>query len=85
MRPWVAPEKRAVGDERDIVAEATPDERRGHRQHLAHARPADRPFAADDDDVALAMRPSWTASNAASSPSNTRAGPLKTAARVPRA
>ena len=43
----------SVGHERDVVAEAAADERRGDRQHLAHARAAARPFAADDDDVAL--------------------------------
>ena len=31
-----------VRDERDLVAEALPDDRGSHVQHLAHARPAPR-------------------------------------------
>ena len=47
----------AVGHERHRVAEAAADERRGDREHLAHPRPAARPFVADDDDVARLDRP----------------------------
>ena len=41
-----------VGDECDLVREALADDRAGHVQHLAHARPARGPFVADHDHVA---------------------------------
>ena len=42
----------AVGEQRDLVAEPLPHERRGDREHLAHARPAGGALVADHDDVA---------------------------------
>ena len=46
----------AVGDQRNILdAEAV--ERRGGRQHLAHAGAALRPFVADHQAIALARTP----------------------------
>ena len=42
----------AVGDEHDRVAELAPDDRRGDRQHLRHARRPGRPLVPDDDDLA---------------------------------
>src|SRR5262249_54099295 len=42
----------AVGDQPDALAESLPDQRRRYGQHLAHARPADRALATDDDHVA---------------------------------
>ena len=42
----------AVGDQRDLVAEALADERAGHVQHLAHAGAAGRALVADHDHVA---------------------------------
>ena len=42
----------AVGDERDRVAEARADDRRGDAQHLAHPRPAGRALVAHDEHVA---------------------------------
>ena len=48
----------AVGDERHVVAQARADDGGRHAEHLAHARPADRAFVADDDDPAgLARAP----------------------------
>ena len=49
--------KTTVGDQRDVVAEAAPLKRGGHSEHLAHARSADRSFAADDDHVARGNLP----------------------------
>src|SRR5260221_13426403 len=43
----------AVGDQRHLLADALPVERRGRRQHLAHARPAARALVADHDYVAF--------------------------------
>ena len=45
----------AVGDQRHLLAHALAGERRGRRQHLAHAGAADRALVADDDDVALVV------------------------------
>ena len=42
----------AVGEQCDRLAQAFADQRRGDAEHLAHARPADRPLVADDDHVA---------------------------------
>ena len=42
----------AVGDQGDIVAQPLADQRRGHRQHLAHAGTAGRAFESDHHDVA---------------------------------
>ena len=42
----------AVGDQRDLVAEALADERGGDVQHLAHAGAAGRALVADHDHVA---------------------------------
>ena len=42
-----------IGDERDVFPETASHDRARRRKHLAHARPAARPFIADDDDVAL--------------------------------
>src|SRR5438128_3472331 len=42
----------AIGDQADALAESLSDQRRGDRQHLTHARPADRALAADDDHIA---------------------------------
>ena len=42
----------AVGDQRDVVAQALADQRGGDRQHLAHAGAAGRAFEADHHDVA---------------------------------
>src|SRR5689334_15393919 len=39
----------AIGDERDLAAGALTVERCRRRQHLTHARPAARPFVADDE------------------------------------
>ena len=52
MKPRVAPEKRPSVSSATRLAEALPHERRGDREHLAHARAADRALVADDDDVA---------------------------------
>ena len=41
-----------VGEQRDVLAEALAVDRRGDREHLAHAGAADRALVADDDDVA---------------------------------
>ncbi len=41
----------AVGDQCHVVAEPAAYERRRHREHLAHARAAGRPFIADHDHV----------------------------------
>ena len=41
-----------VGDQRDLFAQALPHDRRGHRQHLAHARAARRALATDHHHVA---------------------------------
>src|SRR5439155_50318 len=41
-----------VGEQRDVLAETLADERRGHAEHLAHARAPAWPLVADDDDVA---------------------------------
>ena len=46
----------AVGDERDVFAEALAHDGAGGREHFAHARAAFRAFAADDDDVAFLDR-----------------------------
>src|SRR2546423_9836677 len=43
----------AVGDERDLVAEALANDRAGHAQHLAHAGAALRSLVTDDHDVAF--------------------------------
>src|SRR5437870_3723882 len=45
----------AVGHQRDLLASTLAIECRRRRQHLAHSRPAARPFVADDDDVAFAV------------------------------
>ena len=42
----------AVGDQADRVAQTRADDRRGRRQHLAHAGAALRPFVADHQHVA---------------------------------
>src|SRR5439155_777857 len=42
----------AVGQERDLLAQAFTHERRGDAQHLAHARAAARALVADDDRAA---------------------------------
>ena len=42
----------AVGDQADRVAEPRADDRRGRREHLAHAGSALRPFVADHEHVA---------------------------------
>ena len=44
----------AVGEQRDRVAEALADQRRGDGEHLAHAGAAARALVADHDDVAAA-------------------------------
>ena len=50
----------AVGEQRDLLAQAEADERRGHRQHLAHPGAAARALVADHDDVAgLDRRRTW--------------------------
>src|SRR3546814_15389868 len=41
----------AVGDQRDRIADTLAVERRGGRQHLAHAGTALRPLVADDEDA----------------------------------
>ena len=41
-----------VGNQRDIVAQALANQRRGHREHLAHAGTAGRAFETDRHDVA---------------------------------
>ena len=65
-----------VGEQRDVLAQAGAVDRGGDREHLAHAGAAGGALVADDDDVAVAgCRRSRTAAIAASSPSNTRAGP----------
>src|SRR4051794_26318000 len=43
----------AVGEQRDAVAEPLPHDRRGHREHLAHAGAAGRALVADHDHIAL--------------------------------
>ena len=43
----------AVGDQRDLLADALAVERRGGRQHLAHAGAAARALVADDEDLAF--------------------------------
>src|SRR5471030_1872721 len=43
----------AIGDKRDLAAGPLAVERRGGRQHLAHARTAARPLVADDEHLAL--------------------------------
>ena len=48
--------KPSVGDERHVLAESLAHDGRRGRKHLAHPRPAARPFVADDDDVALHNR-----------------------------
>ncbi len=53
-----AARKTPVGDQRDLLAHAKAIERGSGRQHLAHPRPALRPFIADDDDLTLLDRPS---------------------------
>src|ERR1022692_3493768 len=42
----------AVGEEADLFAEPLSRQRRRDREHFAHAWTADRPLAADDDDIA---------------------------------
>ena len=42
----------AVGDERDRLAQPRADDRRGHAQQLAHARPTGGALVADDEHVA---------------------------------
>src|SRR3546814_3157726 len=41
-----------MGDQRDVITQALPDQGRGHREHLAHAGAAGGPFEADHHDVA---------------------------------
>src|SRR6185312_1176556 len=43
----------AIGDERDLVAHALAIERRGRREHLAHAGAAARSLIADDENLAF--------------------------------
>src|SRR5665811_56128 len=45
----------SVSDERNLVAHALAIERRGGRQHLAHAGAALGALVADDDDIALVI------------------------------
>ena len=52
IRPRVAPEKRPSVSRATDVAEARAHDRRGHAEHLAHARTALGAFVADHDDVA---------------------------------
>ena len=48
--------KPSVGDERHVLAESLAHDGGRGRKHLAHPRPAARPFVADDDDIALHNR-----------------------------
>ena len=65
-----------VGEQRDVLAEPLPHERRGDREHLAHPGAARGALVADHDDVARARSPlAVTAAIASSSDSKTRAGP----------
>ena len=64
----------AVGDQRDLLADALADERAGHVQHLAHARAAGRALVADHDHVAgLDLR----------APSRPRSSPPRSRTRAP--
>ena len=51
-KPWLPPENRPSVIERDLSPRPRPMIAAVGRQHLAHARPALRPFVADHDDVA---------------------------------
>ena len=43
----------AVGQQRDGIAQARADQRRGHAEHFAHARPAFRSLVANHHDVVV--------------------------------
>ena len=83
MKPWVAPEKRPSVSSATCSPRPSPTIAAVTREHLAHAGAAGRALVADHDDVARAgSRRAVTAAIAASSPSNTRAGPRVAAALV---
>jgi hypothetical protein len=67
----------AVGDERDVFAEALAHDGAGRGKHLAHAGAALRAFVADDDDVALLDLAVEDGLQRVSSESNTMALPVK--------
>ncbi len=46
----------AIGEQRDLLAHALPVDQRGHRKHLAHARPALGTFVANHQHFALRIR-----------------------------
>ena len=53
IKPCVAPENRPSVSKRNGIAQSGADQRRGNAEHLAHSRPALRPFVANDDDVVV--------------------------------
>ena len=70
----------AVGDQRDVVAEAAADQRGGDAEHLAHAGAAGRTFVADHDHVAgLAIAPCLHGGERVLPRSRTRAPCLRSA------
>ena len=75
VNPRVAPEKRPSVMSATESPRPAPTIAAVTAEHLAHARTACWPFVADHDHVAGLIAWRWTASNAASSLSNTRAGP----------
>ena len=75
MKPRVAPLKRPSVSSATESPSPSPDDRGGHAEHLAHARPALGALVADHDHVARLDLLALTAAIASSSDSNTRAGP----------
>src|SRR6185312_6616430 len=55
--PVAAAGKAPIGDQRDFVSQAAPDDGARGTQHFAHARTAHRTLVADDDDIARTHAP----------------------------